>query len=355
MVAALLILALTIVLAGIFGAFAMGLINPAALTGKIVGVTAESYGTDTDHGVRMTYWGGKDADQLVSIRAQVGGYGLFTADGQPELTNVVVGGKYDFSLKIENETYDEHGTKITTTKITNAGELVGQQVTFVGAFRDGTEQVIYLWKISVPGVDVDPGEYAGNDANISIRGFSNSTEYDGDAVPGHGLLIERLDEHVVSVQIIEADLKLVADNTQTYKLENLFAKTTLAYNEIGTDTIYSAVYPADKLEELQPTTSRDGALTGSVKLKVNFDKYAPSYCITCNVYIPPRVCVMEDGRHKATEIKSYNTTCNRLNLTLNELTTSSFATGKTNYIVYVNDAKIKTGQVKDPDANRLIS
>ncbi|MDO5844563.1 MAG: type IV pilin N-terminal domain-containing protein [Methanocorpusculum sp.] len=282
-IAVLLILALTVVTAAIVGAFAMGIINPGSLNGKIVGVTAESYLNGNDHGVRMTLWGGEDFDQLESVRAEIGGYNLLTSEGGNSVTNLVVGGKYEFSLRAAYETDDSEGTEVIYTRVINADAMNGVPVNFIGKFKDGTEQVIYMWRLSVPGISGSNGIFY-NDGDISVSGyFQNKTS------PARGFAVIRNSDSVKSVKITAINLQDTEGHkySGTDKLSNSVKNGLKFSNSDELKFPFIAGTGSTNSPYVKGTIS--DSLTGTVNVKVIYNDETSRDISDISVELKPRV------------------------------------------------------------------
>lgn len=189
-----LLVALTVVFVAVAAVVAMGLAD-GMFNMKQVGLTLTPYGisSEGERGISLTMYGGADAGDLVSLSAALNGPELVYSDGNSTVANPQVGQNYRFkavesNVIVHTTRGNQNGIAVdlntTEIKAVPATEYV---VTVTGTFRDGTEQVLLIQKVTLPAI---PKSGSASDATgyVSVSPYSISENY-----PGHGFIINVLD------------------------------------------------------------------------------------------------------------------------------------------------------------------
>lgn len=187
-----LLVALTVVFVAVAAVVATGLAN-GMFDMKQVGLTLTPYGINSEgeRGISLTVHGGADAGDLVSLSAALNGPELVYSDGTSSVKNPVIGKDYRFKAVESNVIIDtvrpgNADVKLETTEIlpVNATEYY---VTVTGTFRDGTEQVLLIQKVTLPAIPKS-GSVSDAEGYVSVSPYSISDNY-----PAHGFIITVLD------------------------------------------------------------------------------------------------------------------------------------------------------------------
>lgn len=305
-IAVILLIALVVVIAAVFAAVVIGM--PSAITpAKVVGVTASSYTSGSDSGIRMTLYGGKDFGQLVSVRAQAGGYTLYLdgKEGVTNVTNPVIGIDYNFALLGVKEEVTLDGTTVELTSYIDVPTLIGAPVTFIGTFADGTEQVIYMWKFSFSGSSDSAGLYV-NGPYVSVAGYFASDGIDvGTGKPGHGLYIKKIADNVSDVKVTACDLRDSQNNVYNYRNDMFSTNASVHLNKDG--YTYLIMSPTKAERPYAPLSSdrvffpegtNADCLTGNITLEITFTDNHPIQQ-EIHVVIPERLSIFSTDKYSA--------------------------------------------------------
>ena len=283
-----LLVAMTVIFVALVAVVVTGLAG-GLFASKDVGLTLEPYavdGKDPEHGVSLVVHGGKDAADLISLSASITDASLIYAGTNSDyVDSPTVGPSYRFAVEmkqvIKNVLVGTVGAEITTTKLTNTEELKDRYVTVTGTFRDGSEQVLLIQKVTIPAV-TDPLAATTNDY-ITVTPFSYTKGY-----PGHGLTIEPLpgitleDVSYVSLDVGGKEVTL----TKNKNIQNSWV-FDVSTKDVGDKKWHETPYP-DEGNYWQLFTL---AGTATIKFKVNGDSKTKN--VSVPVTIPERKNIFE--------------------------------------------------------------
>ncbi|MDO5845154.1 MAG: type IV pilin [Methanocorpusculum sp.] len=329
-IAVILIIMLTIVIVAVFAVAVIGF-GSGVNSGKVVGVTVDSYSSADDCGINAKIWGGKDIDSLVSIKAYLGDYPLYVQGtlADTEIYNLGVGGSYKFSLKTTESDcyYYKQNVKlnIVGTNMIDASVIGTRDVNIVGKFSDGTESVIYTGRVSAPSNSGSAGIFL-QEGNIRVTGYALTGNW-----LGHGLLIESLNGNNLKNKISVESCSLKSGTT-TYKKGDLFGGTNeytrngktyyaLPIN-VDNNNAWTDIYPFSMGND--NSGKKINELTGTVTLIINGVNY------DIQVTIPPRNNIMPEDDSYLKEL-TVDENADKIKLTLNELPKNS----RNRYVAYV--------------------
>lgn len=338
-----LLVALTVVFIAVAAVVAMGLAG-GIFDMKHVGLTLEPYSIDSEseRGISLTVHGGADAADLVSLSVSLNGPELVYQDGNSSVENPLIGKDYRFKAVESNvivETKREGlNVQLETTEVlpVNATEYY---VTVTGTFRDGTEQVLLIQKVTLPAI-AGKGSASDAEGSISVSSYSISDKY-----PGHGFIITVLDPVKYELVLDSAEFfvpsknkVLKKDNRGLTPSKDSASSASYDINTVAGDSEKgwdSTPYP-------DPTTYWAlGELTGDVTVYVK-DKTGQSTEVTVSgIVIPERVNIFEDTSKYAGEI-TYNKNTSKIGYT-----PTVGGSGKVLYYLLPSKTEVTT---LDPDA-----
>lgn len=282
-----LLVALTVVFVAVAAVVATGIAGGMFDT-KQVGLTLEPYSIDSEseRGISLTVHGGADAGDLVSLAASLNGPELVYQDGNSSVKNPVVGTGYRFkavestktvSGKRDNSNID---VELNTTEIlpVNATEYY---VTVTGTFRDGTEQVLLIQKVTLPAIS---GKGVASDENqyIFVRPYSTSRDY-----PSHGFIVKIRDASLKESDIDWNNVEFWSyTKNKKVNIGSRAGQTETERSYDITDTWWQSPYP-DK-----QTYWKMYEITGEVTVPITVDGKSQKVRVTVTVL--PRVNIFED-------------------------------------------------------------
>ncbi len=283
-----LLVAMTVVFVAVVAVVVTGLAG-GMFASKDVGLTLTPYavdGKDAEHGVSLTVYGGKDAGDLVSLSASITDASLIYAGTQSNYVEFpTIGPSYQFAVEmkqvINQVNVGDVQAEITTTELNNTGELKDRYVTITGKFRDGSEQVLLIQKVTIPAV-TDPLAATANDY-ITVTPFSYTKGY-----PGHGLIIAPL-PGITLKDVSPVSLEVDGKNERLSLKRNTNIKDSYVF-DVPTDTVKgwdNSPYP-DK-----DTYWQLYELTGTATIMFTVEGDSTSQSVSVPVTIPPRVNIFE--------------------------------------------------------------
>lgn len=234
-----LLVALTVVFVAVTAIVVTGLAN-GMFDAKQVGLTLTPYGINSEgeRGISLIVYGGADAGDLVSLSAALNGPELIYSDGNSTVANPQVGQNYRFkavesNVIVHTTRGNQNGIAVdlntTEIKAVPATEYV---VTVTGTFRDGTEQVLLIQKVTLPAI---PKSGSASDATgyVSVSPYSISENY-----PGHGFIITVLDPEKYELDRTTATFTV----TSPHKTQQLTVKNGLGQRNFANDDLTKSSY-----------------------------------------------------------------------------------------------------------------
>jgi hypothetical protein len=230
---------------------------------------------------------------------------VYRETGASYVVNPHVGPDYRFKVVesnviVQTTRGNSIDVDLETTEIlpVNATEYY---VTVTGTFRDGTEQVLLIQKVSLSAIS---GKGAVTDENqyVKITPYSISDKY-----PGHGFIVTRLNESI-DVTLVEFKLTTPSEKTiSSHDLKSGAAGDTSMQTSYDISTTAGGspsgwnANPYPNLQNYWALGELNGTVT--VKLKMNDE---PKTVSIPNIVVPPRVNIFEDPSKYAGEIKYQN-------------------------------------------------
>ncbi|HJK78384.1 MAG TPA: type IV pilin [Methanocorpusculum sp.] len=292
-----LLVALTVVLVAVVAVVALGLANGMFDT-KQVGLTLEPYGiaSESERGVSLTVHGGADAGDLIALSASLNGPELVSREtGKSSVENPVIGTGYLFKVEETGETITskraDKDVYLTTRHILPVPQT-DYFVTVTGKFRDGTDQMLLVQRVTLPAISEQGRIYAEGGIVIDDYQF---TDKGGNRYPGHGFTLQLPDSADPNKVTFE-----VYDKSQLKGKLSVGQGLTKSENKDANGNIVSYSYdinPAISGEKWSETPFPDtdtywalGALSGTVTVS---DENGNQVMTQGNVQISPRVNMFE--------------------------------------------------------------
>jgi len=336
-----LLVALMVVFVAVVAVVVMGL-SGGLFDSKEVGLTLRPYGIDSEseRGISLTVHCGADAGDLVMLSASLNGPELvYRETGASYVVNPQVGPDYRFKVVesnviVQTTRGNSINVDLETTEIlpVNATEYY---VTVTGTFRDGTEQVLLIQRVTLPAIS---GKGAVTDENqyVKITPYSISDKY-----PGHGFIVTRFNESI-DVTRVEFELTTPSEKTiPSHDLKSGAAGDTSMQTSYDISTTAGGSpsgWNANPYPNLQNYWAL-GELTGTVTVTLKVDDEPKTVSIP-NIVVPPRVNIFEDTSKYAGEIKYDNS--GKLSLT---------STGSTSLPIPKSIYFISSGEPEKVDEN----
>ncbi|MDE2519447.1 MAG: type IV pilin [Methanocorpusculum sp.] len=318
-VGTILLVAMTVVFVAVVAVVATGLTG-GLFDMKQVGLTLEPYGiaSASERGISLTIHGGANAGDLVSLSASLNGPELvYRETGASYVENPQVGPDYRFKAVESNVIVPAmRGNSIhvdlETTEILPVS-ATEYYVTVTGTFRDGTEQVLLIQKVTLPAIpksgSASDGEY------VSVSPYSISDNY-----PGHGFIITVLEPEKYTLDRTTAKFAITSPSQSLLMIDN-----GLTRNNFGDDDFTKASYDISTIaggsqsgwdSTPYPDLSTHwalGELTGDVTVTVKnkSDTTQKTDVTVSGIVIPKRVNIFEN-KSKYDGTITYNATTKTL-------------------------------------------
>ena len=312
-----LLVAMTVIFVALVAVVVMGL-SSGMFDSKQVGLTLTPYGINSEgeRGIFVTIFGGADAGDLVSLSASLNGPELvYRETNNSSVVNPAVGPDYRFKA-VESNTHvttirgkvNKIEVDLNTTEIlpVAATEYV---VTVTGKFRDGTEQVLLIQKVTLPAIPKS-GSVSDAAGYVSVSTYSISDNY-----PGHGFIIHVLDpdKYELRRDLVEFTVTsrqptvLLTDSNGGMARRNFDeGDLTRVSFDINTATNGSPSTwentPYPDLETCWPLGKLTGNVTVTVKDK-DTQNSNPKIVTVSGIVIPPRVNIFENTSKYAGTIR----------------------------------------------------
>ncbi|MCZ9313122.1 MAG: type IV pilin [Methanocorpusculum sp.] len=283
-VGTILLVAMTVVFVAVVAVVATGLTG-GLFDSKDVGLILDTYstgGSTPEHGVTVTVMGGKDAGDITELRVTIDGPDLYyQTRGNSYVPNPVTGAGYRYFADTGTymKLYDT--TWVMTNELNNTGVLENRLATVTGKFRDGTEQVLLMKRVTIPAMTGVAQQF--NYTYVRVLSFTNTT-----GVPGHGLLVTPINNSVIKVNSVT--LLSLKDS----KGNDVSMSALTSPHQYGDEYFFYLATGSDVLDSPYPTSSNADRLTGMASVSVCLSD-GSTKTDTIPVDIPARVNFFEDS------------------------------------------------------------
>lgn len=289
-----LLVALTVVFVAVAAVVAMGLAD-GMFNMKQVGLTLKPYaigGENPEHGIGFIVHGGADAGDLVSLSAVITGPELtYAKTKNNSVEGPQVGQEYRMAAYVDPAVLEQiKRGKYNPVNLITIGKDSAAEIecyaTVTGKFRDGSEQVLLIQKVTIPAIPGTDGSMSDPNGWISVVPY-----YINDVYPAHGFMITILNNSVTGL------------GTPTFTVtEGLHKKEQPGVTEMKE---VSGTNKRQYTYDLSPTkvsgwTSTPypnswvlGELTGNVTVNVQFNGGSKDVTVG-PITIPPRVNFFEN-------------------------------------------------------------
>ncbi|MCZ0861434.1 type IV pilin [Methanocorpusculum sp. MG] len=283
-VGTILLVAMTVVFVAIVAIVAVGL-SGGLFDSKDVGLILDTYsmgGSTPEHGVTVTVMGGKDAGDITELRVTIDGPDLYyQTRGNSYVPSPVTGAGYRYFADTGTymKLYDT--TWVMTNELNNTGVLENRLATVTGKFRDGTEQVLLMKRVTIPAMTGVAQQF--NYTYVRVLSFTNTT-----GVPGHGLLVTPINDSVTKVDSVT--LSKLKDSTG----KDVPMGPLTSPHQYDNEYFFYLETGMDVLDSPYPTSSNADRLTGMASVSVSLSD-GSTKTDTIPVDIPARVNFFENS------------------------------------------------------------
>ncbi|MCZ0863147.1 type IV pilin [Methanocorpusculum vombati] len=319
-----LLVALTVVFVAVAAVVAMGLAD-GMFNMKQVGLTLKPYafsGDSPEHGIGFIVHGGADAGDLVSLSAVITGPELtYAKTKNNSVEGPQVGQEYRMAAYVDPAVLDKIKKGSYTVDLTTTGKDSAAEIecyaTVTGKFRDGTEQVLLIQKVTIPAIPGIDGSMSDPNGWISVVPY-----YINDIYPGHGFMITILDDSVTGLGT--PTFTATSPKSQTITTSNMTASNPSTPGKKQYTYDLSPPNGDDWLKTPYPNTQPSsnlwvlGAVTGNVTVNVQVDDKTHSVTVG-PITIPPRMNIFENTSKVAGKLTK--TGLNNITITFEPKTT----------------------------------
>ena len=307
-----LLVAMTVIFVALVAVVVMGLAG-GMFDMKQVGLTLKPYafsGENPEHGIGFIVHGGVDAGDLVSLSAVITGPELtYAKTKNNSVEGPQVGQEYRMAAHVDPKILDliKRGNYNPVNLITTGKDSAAEiecYVTVTGKFRDGTEQVLLVQKVTIPAIPGTDGSMSDKNGWISVVPY-----YINDVYPAHGFMVTILNQSVMKgkeTPTFEVILPVEHKMGSSITVTEMAIKST--NNEKTSQYTYDLSPPnGDSWKKTPyPDTSSDhwvlGELTGNVTVPLQVDNKQESVTVG-PITIPPRVNIFENTTRIAGKLK----------------------------------------------------